>query len=46
MNIKRIVLIATLFTLLGVVADAQDKTTINDRGAAQMLLGKHKLSLQ
>ena len=42
----RKILVVVLAGLLAVAASAQDKTKINDRGAAQMLLGKHKLSLQ
>ena len=40
------ILVVVLAGFLAVAASAQDKTKINDRAAAQMLLGKHRLSLQ
>jgi len=42
---KKFVFLSILFVLTS-GALAQDRTSINDRSAARMLLGRHKLSLQ
>ena len=44
-NMKKILVVAIVF-VFSFVASGQVRTKINDRTAAQMLLGKHKLSLQ
>ncbi len=44
--IKRILSIVIVAAVLSIVAFAQAKTDVNDRNAAKVLLGKHKLSLQ
>ncbi len=43
---KRIFIISILVFVFSVVAFSQEKTEINDKKAAQTLLGRHKVSLQ
>lgn len=43
---KKINLLAALIAAFCLTAVAQDQTRVNDRAAAQMLLGRHMLSLQ
>jgi hypothetical protein len=43
---KKIFCISFLLVAFVTANSAQERTIINDRGAAAMLLGKHKLSLQ
>lgn len=43
---RKLIGISTTLLILAFAAQAQERTVINDRAAAAMLLGKHKLSLQ
>ena len=43
---KTIVLIAFLALVMVATSLAQERTVVNDKAAAKMLLGRHKLSLQ
>jgi hypothetical protein len=42
----RKILLLTSIVLLSITAAAQERTAVNDRAAARMLLGRHMLSLQ
>lgn len=46
MFFKRSLAMAAMVLLLAAAALSQSKTDVNDRNAARMLLGKHKISLQ
>ena len=43
---KKIFCVSFLVAVFGTAISAQERTIVNDRPAAAMLLGKHKLSLQ
>ena len=43
---KKIAVALALMVAVSVSISAQEKTKVNDQAAAQMLLGKHRLSLQ
>jgi hypothetical protein len=45
-SISRIILASTITLLFVSFTFSQERTKINDKAAAQMLLGRHKLSLQ
>lgn len=44
--IRRLFLIALVLTFVAAAMPAQERTTVRDRKAKQMLLGRHKISLQ
>ncbi|PYT01808.1 MAG: hypothetical protein DMF63_02935 [Acidobacteria bacterium] len=43
---KRIVITAFFVLIFGISVSAQEKTDVKDEAAAQMLLGRHQVSLQ